>query len=251
MHAHLEALLAKPIAHRGLHDRAAGVIENSLSAFAAAQHQGFAIECDVQRTSDGEAVVFHDFELGRLTDAAGRVDGRTTADLERTALSGGSDRIPTLSTMLDALGGRTPVVVEIKSRFDGDMRLTQRVVEILRDFPGHPICVESFDPRVVAMLRASAPERPRGFVGMSGYDYPDFDLATPEEKHAMANLLHFEEMRPDFLSWKVADLRSAAPFLCRAALGIPVSAWTVRGADQAAFAADHADQIVFEGFRPA
>ena len=42
-----------PIAHRGLHDRTAGVIENSRSAFEAAIEAGYAIECDIQLTRDG------------------------------------------------------------------------------------------------------------------------------------------------------------------------------------------------------
>jgi glycerophosphoryl diester phosphodiesterase len=252
MHDHLAALMARPIAHRGLHDRARGVIENSPAAFEAAASAGFGIECDVQLTADGDAVVFHDYELGRLTGQEGRVDRRRAAELSAIALEGSAsgDRIPTLAEMLETVGGRVPIVIEIKSRFDGDLRLTQRVAELASAFPDHPLTIESFDPRVVAALRVMAPDRPRGFVGMARYEYPDYTHIGREEKEAMANLLHFTEMQPDFLSWKVSDLRTAAPFLARAGLGLPVSAWTVRTADDRAFAAAHADQIVFEGFTP-
>jgi len=252
MRSHLAALMARPIAHRGLHDRSAGVIENSHSAFRAAVDAGYPIECDVQLTADGEAVVFHDYELDRLTTQSGRVDGRSAAELGAVGLSGSTsgDTVRSLSEMLDLVGARTPIVVEIKSRFDGDLRLTRRVCEILSAYPEHPVCVESFDPRVVAALRMLAPERPRGFVGMARYDYPDYQALGDDEKAAMANLLHFSEMKPDFLSWRVSDLRHAAPFLCRTALGLPVSAWTVRTPGDRAFAAANADQIVFEGFRP-
>jgi glycerophosphoryl diester phosphodiesterase len=252
MHDHLRALMARPIAHRGLHDRRLGVIENSPAAFAAAAREGFAIECDVQLAADGEAVVFHDYELDRLTADTGRVDRRSATELERIGLSGSlaRDRIPTLAAMLEAVGGRVPIVVEIKSRFDGDLRLTERVAAVLKQRPDHPVCIESFDPRVVAALRVMAPERPRGIVGMARYDYPDYEDVAAEEKHAMANLLHYSEMQPDFLSWKVSDLKHAAPFLARAGIGIPVSAWTVRSPQDVALAAAYADQIVFEGFRP-
>ncbi len=74
-------IVATPIAHRGLHNAAQGVIENSTSAAQAAIARGFAIECDVQLTADGEAVVFHDFTLDRLTEAVGRVDAMTAAQL--------------------------------------------------------------------------------------------------------------------------------------------------------------------------
>ena len=252
MHDHLRALMAQPIAHRGLHDRGNGIIENSPAAFAAAARGGFAIECDVQLTADGEAVVFHDYDLDRLTHASGRVDRRSAAELGRIGLSGSSagDCIPTLSGMLEAVAGRVPIVVEIKSRFDGDLRLTERVAAVLKQHPDHPVSVESFDPRVVAALRVMAPERPRGIVGMARYDYPDYEAIGAEEKHAMANLLHYSEMQPDFLSWKVSDLKYAAPFLARAGMGLPVSAWTVRSPQDVALAAAHADQMVFEGFRP-
>ena len=252
MHDHLKALMARPIAHRGLHDRANGVIENSPAAFEAAVVAGYPIECDVQLTADGDAVVFHDYDLDRLTGESGLVVRRKAADLERIGLGGSraGDRIPTLTAMLEAVAGRTPIVVEIKSRFDGDLRLTERVAAVLRGFPAHPVVLESFDPRVVSALRVAAPERPRGYVGMAKYEYPDYEDVPKAEKDAMANLLHFDEMKPDFLSWKVADLRTAAPFLCRTALGLPVSAWTVRTKDDLAYASANADQIVFEGFRP-
>lgn len=252
MNAHLKALLARPIAHRGLHDRSAGVIENSPGAFAAAVRHRFPIECDVQLTADGEAVVFHDFELGRLTDEEGAVDTRTASSLQAIRLKGSKDgdTIPTLARMLESVAGRTPIVVEIKSRFNGDLRLTDRVIEVLRGFADHPVVVESFDPRIVAALRVKAPEIARGYVGMAQYDYPDYAGCSADEKHALANLRYYSDMMPDFLSWKVTDLRDAAPFLCREALGLPLSAWTVRTDEQVGLSKNFSDQMVFEGFMP-
>ena len=88
-------------------------------------------------------------------------------------------------------------------------------------------------------------------AAMSAYDaYRDYDPLSAAQKHALANLLHFEESRPDFVSWKVADLPSAAPFLCSKALGLPLMSWTVRTPEDRARAAAHADQMVFEGFLP-
>lgn len=244
-------LTARPIAHRGLHDLAIGVIENSLSAAQAAIEGGFAIECDVQLSADEEALVFHDFTLDRLTGEAGRVDTRKASELSGIGLKGSDDRIPTLTAFLDAIGGRTPLVIEVKSRFDGDLRLAKRTAEILARHKGQPIVLKSFDPVVVAALRELAPGFARGIVAMSAYDaYRDYDHLSAAQKHALANLLHFEESRPDFVSWKVSDLPSAAPFLCRKALGLPLMSWTVRTPEDRARAAEHADQMVFEGFRP-
>ncbi|MCO5093091.1 glycerophosphodiester phosphodiesterase family protein [Bosea sp. (in: a-proteobacteria)] len=250
MGADLGWLVARPIAHRGLHDRAAGVIENSPSAAIAAIAGGFGIECDVQLTADGEAVVFHDFGLDRLTAETGAVVARKAAELSAITLKGSSDRIPTLSAFLDLVGGRVPLVIEIKSRFDDDLALTRRTVEVVAGYEAHPIVIKSFDPAIVTALRRLAPAIPRGIVAMNAYDYSDYDSLSPQRKHALANLLHFAESRPDFLSWKVSDLDSAAPYLCRNALGLPLMSWTVRTPQERQKAASWADQMVFEGFRP-
>ncbi len=242
-------MTAQPIAHRGLHDAAKGVIENTPGAAKAAVAAGFGIECDVQMTADGEAVVFHDFTLDRLTVASGRVDALTAAQLGEVAMRGTPDRIMTLKAFIGVVGGRVPLVVEVKSRFDGDMRLTRRVAEIVNASPA-PIVLKSFDPRIVAELARLTPGHARGIVAMLDYSYPDYETCTADEKRDMANLLHFHVSRPDFLSWRVRDLPSAAPYLCRTALGLPVMSWTVRTAEDRALAAAHADQMVFEGFVP-
>ncbi len=116
-------LTARPIAHRGLHDTALGIVENTLSAATAAIGQNYAIECDVQISADGEAIVFHDFELGRLTFGEGRVDRHSARALAALDMRGAQDRIADFSSFLTHVGGRTPVICEIKSRFDGDLRL--------------------------------------------------------------------------------------------------------------------------------
>jgi glycerophosphoryl diester phosphodiesterase len=114
----LQKLMARPIAHRGLHNRSKGVIENSHAAFAAAVAGNFGIECDVQITRDGEAVVFHDYDLDRLTSNTGRVDALTAAQLKAVGLtdSQAKDGVFSLSSMLDLVAGKVPIVVEIKSR---------------------------------------------------------------------------------------------------------------------------------------
>ncbi len=243
-------LTARPIAHRGLHDKARGVIENSPAAALAAIAGRYAIECDVQLSSDGEALVFHDFTLDRLTAEKGSVRSRKAAELQAIALTGSSDRIPTLAAFIDMIAGRVPLVVEIKSLFDGDMALTARTLDIIAARKPWPIVVKSFDPKIVAEVRRLAPSVTRGIVAMNDYNYPDYKHLSAEERHAMANLLHFRETRPDFISWRVRDLPSAAPFLTRGALDLPLMTWTVRTPEDRARATAYADQMVFEGFTP-
>lgn len=246
----LSWLTARPIAHRGLHDVSAGVIENSVGAAEAAIAGGYGIECDVQLSADGEAMVFHDFVLDRLTGETGTVRERSAAALSAIALKGSADTIPTLPAFLDRIAGRAPAVIEIKSRFDGDMALARRAAEIVSGYAGQPIVFKSFDPAIVIALRKFAPSVPRGIVGMSAYEYGDYEKLDSSQKRSLANLLHYGESRPDFISWKVADLETAVPYLCRNAIGLPVMSWTVRTPDERRLAAAHADQMVFEGFRP-
>ena len=241
-------IVARPIAHRALHDRAAGRPENTPAAAEAAVAAGFTIECDVQLTADGEAVVFHDHELERLTGEPGDVRGITAQALGQRSVLGSAEHPATLAAFLDGIGGRVPVVVEVKSRFDGDERLLRRTVAILGG-RSERIAVKSFDPALVALLRRIAPTLPRGIVAQSSYAGRETAHLDAGAKHAMANLLHWDETAPDFVSWHHGDLPAAAPFFGRH-LGRPVMTWTIRSPAEAARARAHADQIVFEGFVP-
>ncbi|UVF21795.1 glycerophosphodiester phosphodiesterase [Microvirga terrae] len=244
-------LVAKPIAHRGLHNKGEGVIENTVSAAEAAIARGFPIELDVQLTADNEAIVFHDFELNRLTGETGLVAERKLSDLSKIEIVGatGGDRIPALTDYLATIAGRTPLVIEIKSKFNGDLRLTKRVIEILADYSG-PFVVKSFDPDIVAHLRANAPNITRGFIGELEYGSKADSFLTPEMKHRMANLLHFSDTQPHFLSWRVKDIPCASTHLSRVLGNLPVMTWTVRTPEDRARAEKHANQMVFEGFLP-
>lgn len=244
-------LSARPVAHRGLHDRSAGRIENSVSAAQAAVARGYAIECDVQISSDGEAMVFHDFELDRLTGAHGRVDAQSASALQRISLKDSDDVIPTLESWLAGIAGATPVICEIKSAFDGDLRLAERVAKIAAAYTGK-IALKSFDPNVIAYLRREAQtlgiaHLPLGIVAEANFHGHAWDFLSDEQRRGMSTLMHWEKTRPDFLSWRVADLPHATPSLCRA-YGVPVLAWTVRSAEEAERAGEFADQLIFEGF---
>lgn len=245
----LDWLTARPIAHRGLHDRAAGVIENTPTAVGEAISAGFAAEIDVQLSADGEAVVFHDETLDRLTEASGPVAALTLAELRTIAFRETADRIFTLDECLDLVDGRQALVVEIKSSFGGDDRLVTRVAERLAG-RNNGVAAKSFDPLVVAALRRLAPGVPRGIVGEAfADDDPHWAALSPHRRFAARNLLHLPKTRPDFLSWNVHDLERPLVRLSRA-MGVSVMTWTVRTLADQALAAVWADQIVFEGFRP-
>ncbi|GAB4069890.1 glycerophosphodiester phosphodiesterase [Ancylobacter sonchi] len=242
-------LTARPVAHRALHDAARGIIENTASAVDAALARGFAIEVDIQLAADGEVVVFHDDDLDRLTAASGPVQALTLAQLRQVLVRGTADRIMTLAELLARVGGRVPLVIELKSRFDGDTSVAIRAVEILSSYAG-PAALMSFDPDLVAAVRALGPAIPRGFTMERRYDDPEWDFVSPADKFAWGNLLNFPRMQPDFLAHYVKDLPSPAVSLAKRTTGLPVLTWTVRTPEDRAIAARHADQIIFEGFVP-
>lgn len=242
-------LTARPIAHRGLHHGVQNVMENSIAAARGAMARDYAIECDVQLSFDGEAMVFHDDKLDRLTEAQGRVDARDAADLQRLPYRYGEGAIPTLATFFDEIAGRTPLIIEIKSHFDGDLRLAERTAALACDYNG-PVAIKSFDPAVIAHLRAAHCPLPLGIVAEASYDYGEWSSLSEEMRRSLAAFSHYRDTRPDFLSYCVDDLPHAAATLCRDGLKMPVMTWTVRTAEQRITASRFADQMVFEGFEP-
>ena len=247
-------LTARPIAHRGLHDAAAGVVENSLAAAGKAIEKNCAIECDVQLSSDGEALVFHDDTLERLTASRGRLDAQPASALMQLALRGSGDAIPSLQSLLDVVRGRVPLVVELKTRFDGDLALARRVAALIASYEG-PLVLESFDPDPVAYLRAEGRRLgiahvPLGMVAQANYDAAEWPELSAARRAELTSWTHFARTRPQFLSFKIEDLPHAVPSVLRTGLGLPVTTWTVRSPAQAKAAALWADQIVFEGFAP-
>ena len=245
----LDWLTARPIAHRGLHDAAAGVIENTGSAFTAAITAGYGIETDLQPSSDGEAMVHHDDVLGRLTDGSGRLADMTTAVLKAVRFKTSADRMLTLGDLCDLVGGRVPLVLELKSRFGHDLRLVKRAAQVLASYPG-PVAAMSFDPALVEALRSTAPGLARGIVAERHYAHHEWDRLSASEKRRLAFLLHAPRTRPQFVAYAVRDLPAASPWIARQVFGLPLLTWTVRTEADRQVAKRWADQIIFEGWRP-
>jgi glycerophosphoryl diester phosphodiesterase len=242
-------LTGRPIAHRGLHDAARGIIENMPAAARAAIAGNFAIECDIQLTSDGEAMVHHDDELGRLTEGTGALRHKTAAELKVVRFKNTSERMMTLTDLCALVAGRVPLVIEVKSHFDGDRRLVKRLAEVLSSYEG-PAVGMSFDPDQVIALRELLPSRVRGIVAERSYSADEWPEASPAQRHDMTHLRHFFRTLPDFVAYFVDELPSPAPWIARNIFKRPLLTWTVRTPKQRAHAARHADQIIFEGFRP-
>lgn len=228
--ARLEALFAKPFAHRGLHG--GRVVENSRAAFQAAIEAGHGIELDVQASADGEAIVFHDYELDRLTDGTGKLDELSAEVLRAIPLKGESEGLPTLREILDLIGGRAPLLIEVKSPGRRVDTLSRAVRRALEGYEG-PVSVMSFNPSVPRWFAANAANVLRGLV------------VTEEgrpERGRLKRRLSLLWSKADFLAYDIRDLPSAFA----AASGLKVATWTVRSEAQRATAAAHADQIIYE-----
>ena len=241
-----------PIAHRGLHNRASGIIENSQAAFEAAIAHGFAIECDLQLSRDGVPMIFHDDELEPLTGRPGLVGSLTAAELGKTPLlqSAAGDTPQSVADFLAQIAGRTLLQIELKRQPDAAMgeTLVRRTVEALAAYDG-PVTLESFDPHLIVLARRFGFTGPLGIITYR-YNNPEWDgKPTGGQRFVLRHLLHWPWTRFDFISCYTEALDLPAVRMFRA-LGVPVTAWTVRTSRDRQLAQAGADQIVFEGFDP-
>ena len=223
-------------AHRGMHG--GGVPENSLAAFRAAIAAGLGIECDVQRSADGRAMVFHDWEFDRLTGETGPVSARNADDIEKVTLSGNGEPIPTLERFLDQLAGQVPVLIEIKSR--NDRRFLPLCLAVHRALEGYrgEHAIMSFDPRVSRWFAKYSPNTVRGLVVTEENDKSFLGLWRRHSALWIA--------KPDFLAYDIRDLPSRFAAAQRRR-GMPLLSWTVRSEIHRERVARHADAAIAEG----
>lgn len=237
-----DLLFHPPIAHRGLWSPD-GPPENSLSAFQAACAAGYGVELDVHLSADGEAVVFHDDKLMRMTGAEGRVRDRSAADLADLRLKGSDEKIPTLLETLALIGHRAMVHIELKTPYGEVGPLEQRVHEVIADHNG-PLCVIGFNPYSHAWF---ADRYPGVLRGLDSYSYDKAPQMTDAQRRSFAALEHVEIARPHFLALGLDMLPSEKAAALREQ-GMPVVAWTVREPAQWDAIKDGCDNLIFEGF---
>jgi glycerophosphoryl diester phosphodiesterase len=223
-------LLDAPIAHRGLW-RGAAAPENSLAAFEAACAAGYGIELDVRLSADGEAVVFHDETLDRMTAQSGLVEERTAEALTGLTLLGSSEAIPTLQQTLALVGTRAVMLVELKTPAGQDGPLEARTAELLAAHPG-PVGVLSFNPDSLAWFADHAPPFARLLNIRDEADLAGMDRARP---HILSASLQMVD-HPRVQDWHNA--------------GRALICWTVRSPSQADPLMGQVDNLIFEGYAP-
>lgn len=248
-HALPPAFLHLPIAHRALHDRAQGRIENSPAAIRAALAAGYAIEIDLQLSADGQAMVFHDEELDRLTHATGPVAARTADELGQITLKDSTDTIPTLGQILALVAGRVPLLIELKDQTltlgQSDGRLEEATARALVSSSG-PVAVMSFNPTMIAHMARLAPHIPRG-ITTSAYlaeDWPGIPEATCDRLRAIPD---YDAVGASFISHEAEDL-SRPRVADLKAQGAAILCWTIRSPEAEAKARRIAQNVTFEGY---
>lgn len=245
-----QSFLTRPIAHRGLHDLANGIPENSLAAAAAAIAAGYPIELDVQPSKDGVAMVFHDEEMARLTGREGLVTDYTAAELGQIPLTGGSEPVPTLAAFLAFVAGRVPLLIEIKAQdvYDGT-NSTALVAEVARVLDGYDgdVAIMSFNPFAILAAKEAIPDRPRGLTTWGWDELPESALPDSVlapmiaiDAYGAAECCFISHHDRDLPRARVAELKSS---------GAAILCWTIRSPAQEAIAREIADNITFEAYR--
>lgn len=243
------ALLCRPIAHRALHDRKAGRVENSMAAIKAAIAAGYGIEIDVQLSSDGHAMVFHDDNLDRLTAQTGPVRARSRAELEQIPLKDDTGTIPALGDVLALVAGQVPLLIEIKDQ-DGNMGpdvgpLETATCAALADYTGD-VALMSFNPHSMAACQNIAPAIARGLV-TSAYDPVFWPELTPAVCDHLRGIPDHDRVGACFISHEALDLARPRVAQIKAA-GASVLCWTIRSPEAEAKAREIADNVTFEGY---
>lgn len=231
-------------AHRGLFSADQSVPENSIPAFRAAVEADYGVELDVQLTRDGRVVVFHDDDLLRACGVDARVDAYTFEELQSFPLFGTAERIPLFTDVLATIGGRIPMIVELKS--GGDWKaLCPKTLELLSAYRGD-YCVESFHPMLVRWFYLHAPQILRGqLTEAARYSRKGMPLY---QAILMSRLLVNILVHPQFIAYRIGP-KCLSARLCEA-LGAMRVAWTAHPDDDQAHLKRINDAIIFEHYRP-
>ncbi|MCF6304227.1 MAG: phosphodiesterase [Rhodobacteraceae bacterium] len=240
--------LTKPLAHRGLHNDS--ITENSRAAFMAAINAGYGIELDLQLSADGAAMVFHDYNMKRLTGTSGPIQAQTRQQLKSQFLNNG-ENIPSLQEILDLVKGQVPLLLELKDQ-DGALgpdigRLEQRCADLVRGYQG-PIALMSFNPHSIYALAKIAPDVARGLV-TDQFNKSDWQLVPQNRLTELRDIPDFAKCGAGFISHNHKHLDMPIVAKIKQS-GAPVLCWTVKSAKQEIAARKVADNITFEGYLP-
>ncbi len=243
------SFLRAPFAHRALHDIDKGRPENSRAAVSAAAQKGYGIEIDVQLSSDGQAMVFHDYSLERLTLGTGAVRQAPACVLAETPLRHGEEGVPELREVLDIVAGQVPLLIEVKDQ-DGALGasvglLEGAVVDALEGYEGD-VALMSFNPNSVAVMRDLAPNIPRGLVTEDFLKADDW-VVPAARLQELNNIPDYDRVEACFVSHNHAHFPSK-PVQDLKSRGANILCWTVKTPEEERHARLIAENVTFEGY---
>lgn len=240
-----DSFLGHWYAHRGYHDNKSDAPENSLKAFGLAVERGFGIELDVQLTKDEKVVVFHDNDLKRVCGVDAKVNSKTYEELQELTLLSSNERIPLFTEVLEVIGGKVPIIVEIKM-VDAKTRVCELANDILKDYKGQ-FCIESFHPYAVKWFKEHRPELMRGQLSANF-------RKEGEPENFGAWLVHFLLTniicKPDFIAYSCKSADNISFRFCTKVLGALPVAWTIKSKELLLVAKEDYKIFIFEGFDP-
>ena len=226
-------------AHRGLHGK--DVPENSLLAFSLACQHGYGIELDVQLSSDGEVMVFHDYTLLRMTGRKGKLSDTAAKELQALSLGGTDQTIPTFSEVLSLVDGKVPLLVELKGE-SLNTSLCQKVAEQLLKYNGD-YCIESFNPLLIKTIKRYLPHAYTGQL----YTNVCRDKKKRSLLHLALTAMAFNFIaRPDFIAYNKKDRHSLPVKLATRFYKAPKFVWTLKTEDEIALAHSLGELPIFE-----
>jgi len=227
-------------AHRGLHGSKTGHVENSLSAFQAANDQGHGFELDILLSHDNKAMVFHDVSLKRLTGQFGQLQDFTAEQLSKITLTGSGDKIPSLNNILLKTSPKYPVLIEIKGDQGTPDQIAEAVFNEIRN-DDRPLAIMSFYPDIILWFQQNAPHILRGLVATSHNDggFPDDYFSVATQKSLI------DRLDVDFVAYDIATLPNEVTEYCQHK-DVPILTWTVRTETQRRKAARYTDNIIYE-----
>ena len=244
-----DAFLKAPIAHRAFHKRSEGRPENSLPAMRAAMAAGYSIECDLQLTKDGQALVFHDEWLERLTNAKGFVRDHTLTEMQAIGIRDCAEPPPSLAQALELVAGNVPLLIELKDPTDSmsetDGSLEAATAATLAGYRG-PVALMSFNPHVIARLAQLAPSVPRGLT-TAAYDYKGWAPLSPARCDELRGIPDYDRTGASFISHEAADLTRPRVAELKAQ-GAVILTWTIHSPEAEAKARQIAQNITFENY---
>lgn len=239
----MSAFMGTSIAHRGYFDNEAGVPENSLACFQAAIEKGFVIELDIQLSSDGVAMVFHDADLERMCGVQGKIWEYTAAQLKEMKLLGTEETIPTFEETLALINGQVPLLVEYK--MDKVDTAVCAAGQALLDKYNGDYAIQCFDPRALLWYKKNAPQVARGQLAE---DFWENETYKGQPLYlALTYMLTNVATRPDFISYRAIHKDNLSLNICRI-LGAKTACYTLKSEEELANVNGEFDMYIFDSF---